>query len=96
MTKKKPFTITENENKTVTFDVSGIKRTFANRSTLEDFAVRMYERAQDQRYGKYRLVETPDGKVDIVFSNGDILHAKSYEDIMKLAEMIIADLQNGK
>jgi len=96
MAKKKPFTITENENKTVTFEVSGIKRTFANRSTLEDFAVRMYERAQEQRYGMYRLVETPDGKVDIVFSNGDILHAKSYEDIMKLAEMIIIDLQNGK
>ena len=96
MAKKKAFTITENENKTVTFDVSGIKRTFADRSTLENFAVRMYERAQDQRYGMYRLVETPDGKVDIVFSNGDILHAKCYEDIMKLAEMIIADLQPGK
>lgn len=96
MAKKKLYTIIENEDKTVTLQIGGISKMFRNRLALTIFAERLHEMASYQMTGMFRLVEKEDEKVDLVFSKGgEILHAKSYDDLLKLAMSIVEDMHEG-
>lgn len=97
MTKKKPYTITEHEDKTVTLTIGAVNARFADRRSLSMFAEHLHEMANYQWVGMFRLKEKDDGKVDLIFNKGgDIVHAKSYEDFCKLAMCIMEDLEEGR
>ena len=97
MAKKKPYTITENEDKTVTLQIGGISKRFRDRRALAIFAEQLHEMASYQMTGMFRLVEKEDEKVDLVFSKGgEILHTKGYNDLLKLATSIAEDMHEGE
>ena len=97
MAKKKPYTITENEDKTVTLQIGGISKQFRDRRALFIFAGRLYAMTECQMVGMFRLVEKEEGKVDVVFNKGgEILHAKSYNDLLKLSMCIAEDMYENK
>lgn len=94
MAKKKPYTITEHEDKTVTLNIGAISNRFRNSKALNVFAEQLYEMAHYQWVGMFRLKEKDDGSVDLIFNKGgEILHAKNYDDLCKLAMCIMEDLQ---
>lgn len=97
MAKKKPYTITENEDRTLTLQIGAVSARFRNRIALNVFAERLHEMAQYQWVGMFRLKEKDDGSVDLIFNkSGDIIHAKNYDNLCKLAMHIIEDLHEGQ
>lgn len=96
MAKKKPYTITEHDDKTVTLDFGTVSARFRNSNALSIFAEKLHEMAECQWVGMFRLKEKDDGSVDLIFNKcGSILHAKGYGDLIKLADCIYEDLHKG-
>lgn len=97
MASKEPYTITEHTDKTVTLTIGAISKTFRNRNALHRFAEQLHEQATTRWLGMFRLQDTEAGGVDLVFNKGgEVLHAKNYDDMTKLAMGIITKLDENK
>lgn len=94
---KKSFEITRNADNTLTLTVGGVSKTFRNTMSLASFAQQLYTEAQNRWVGMFRLQDTDDDHVDLIFNNGgEIIHIKNYEQAEKFAAMILADLSDEK
>ena len=94
---KKPYEIIENVDGTLTLRVADISKTFRNTMSLASFAQQLYTEAQNRWVGMFRLQDTTDGHVDLIFNKGgEIIHIKNYEQAEKFAAMILADLSDEK
>ena len=94
---KKSFEITRNADNTLTLTVGGVSKTFRNTMSLASFAQQLYTEAQNRRVGMFRLQDTADGHVDLIFNKGgETIHIKNYEQAEKFAAMILADLNDEK
>lgn len=94
---KKPYEIITNADNTLTLTVGGVSKTFRNRMSLAVFAQQLYTEAQNRWVGMFRMQDTADGHVDLIFNKGgETIHIKDYEQAEKFAEMILADLSNEK
>jgi hypothetical protein len=92
---KKSFEITKNADNTLTLTVGGVSKTFRNTMSLASFAQQLYTEAQNRWVGMFRLQDTDDGHVDLIFNKGgEIIHIKNYEQAEKFAAMILADLSD--
>lgn len=90
---KKSFEITRNADNTLTLTVGGVSKTFRNSISLASFAQQLYTEAQNRWVGMFRLQDTADGHVDLIFNKGgEIIHIKNYEQAEKFAAMILADI----
>lgn len=90
---KKSFEITRNADKTLTLTVGGVSKTFHDVKALHSFAMQLCEQVQDRWVGMFRLQDTDDGHVDLIFNKGgEIIHIKNYEQAEKFAAMILADI----
>ena len=97
MANKEPYTITEHTDKTVTLTIGTISKTFRNRKALQRFAEQLHEQATTRWVGMFRLQDTDKGGVDLIFNKGgEVLHAKDYGDMTKLAMGIITKLEENK
>lgn len=95
MTKNKQYTIKRNSDNTLTLTVGGVSKTFRNTMSLAAFAQQLYTEAQNRWVGMFRLQDTADGHVDLIFNKGsEIIHIKNYEQAEKFASMILADLNS--
>ena len=94
---KKSFEITRNADNTLTLTVGGASKTFRNTMSLAAFAQQLYTEAQNRWVGMFRLQDTADGHVDLIFNKGgETIHIKDYEQAEKFAAMILADLSDEK
>lgn len=94
---KKSFEITRNADNTLTLTVGGVSKTFRNTMSLAAFAQQLYTEAQNRWVGMFRLQDTADGHVDLIFNKGgETIHIKDYEQAEKFAAMILADLSDEK
>ena len=94
---KKSFEITRNADNTLTLTVGGVSKTFRNTMSLAAFAQQLYTEAQNRWVGMFRLQDTADGHVDLIFNKGgETIHIKDYEQAEKFAAMILADLSEEK
>ena len=94
---KKSFEITRNADNTLTLNVGGVSKTFRNTMSLAAFAQQLYTEAQNRWVGMFRLQDTDDGHVDLIFNKGgEIIHIKDYEQAEKFATMILAELSDEK
>lgn len=94
---KKSFEITRNADNTLTLTVGGVSKTFRNTMSLASFAQQLYTEAQNRWVGMFRLQDTADGHVDLIFNKGgETIHVKDYEQTEKFAAMILADLNDEK
>ena len=97
MAKNKQYTIKRNSDNTLTLAVGGVSKTFRNTMSLAAFAQQLYTEAQNRWVGMFRLQDTDDGHVDLIFNKGgEIIHIKNYEQAEKFAAMILADLSDDK
>ena len=85
MAKKEPFIITEHDDGTVTLTIAGINKKFGNKKALFKFAENLHDQASSRWTGPFKLQDTDNGGVDIIFRNGDTIHTKGLEVIVKLA-----------
>ena len=94
---KKSFEITRNADNTLTLTVGGVSKTFRNTMSLTSFAQQLYTEAQNRWVGMFRLQDTADGHLDLIFNKGgETIHLKDYEQAEKFATMILADLSDEK
>ena len=94
---KKPYEIIENVDGTLTLRVADISKTFRTAKALNSFAQQLYTEAQNRWVGMFRLQDTDDGHVDLIFNKGgETIHIKNYEQAEKFAAMILADLSDEK
>ena len=94
---KKSFEITRNADNTLTLTVGGVSKTFRNTMSLTSFAQQLYTEAQNRWVGMFRLQDTADGHLDLIFNKGgETIHIKDYEQAEKFASMILADLSDEK
>ena len=94
---KKSFEITRNADNTLTLTVGGVSKTFRNTMSLASFAQQLYTEAQNRWVGMFRLQDTADGHLDLIFNKGgETIHIKDYEQAEKFAAMILADLNDEK
>ena len=97
MTKNKQYTIKRNSDNTLTLTVGGVSKTFRNTMSLAAFAQQLYTEAQNRWVGMFRLQDTADGHLDLIFNKGgETIHIKDYEQAEKFAAMILADLNDEK
>lgn len=97
MTKNKQYTIKRNSDNTLTLTVGGVSKTFRNTMSLAAFAQQLYTEAQNRWVGMFRLQDTADGHVDLIFNKGgETIRIKDYEQAEKFATMILADLSDEK
>lgn len=95
MAKKKPYIITEHDDKTVTLTIGAVSKTFRNRIALKVFAEQLHEKASYRMTGMFHLQDTDKG-VDLIFNKGgDIIHAKNCDNLVKLALCIYEDMHEG-
>ena len=97
MAKDKQYTIKRNSDNTLMLNVGGVSKTFRNTMSLAAFAQQLYTEAQNRWVGMFRLQDTADGHVDLIFNKGgETIHIKNYEQVEKFAAMILADLSDEK
>ena len=93
MAKDKQYTIKRNSDNTLMLTVGDVSKTFRNTMSLASFAQQLYTEAQNRWVGMFRLQDTADGHVDLIFNKGgEIIHIKNYEQAEKFAAMILADI----
>ncbi len=94
---KAPFTITRYESGMLELRVGDVRKNFANEKTLEQFALDLYSQASLRMTSTFRLQDCDEGRVDIIFNRGgDVIHARSLEQVERFAEGIIAELSKDK
>ena len=90
---KKPYEIIANVDGTLTLHVGGVNKKFHDVKALESFAMHLCEQVQDRWVGVFRLQDTADGRLDLIFNdNGDTIHIKNYQQAEKFAYMIMDDI----